>query len=44
MYSNVGRECALLSLLVPLLDPGGRADGLKVLLKELARLILLTLQ
>ena len=31
------------SLLVPLLNPGSRADSFEVLLKELARLVLLTL-
>ena len=44
MYSNIGRECTLLSLLVPLLDPGGGTHSSEVLLKELARLVLLTLQ
>ena len=43
MYSNIGRECTLLSLLVPLLDPGVGADGPEVLVEELARLVFLAL-
>ena len=42
--SEIGREGALLSLLVPSLDPGVGADGSEVLVEELARLVLFTLQ
>merc|ERR1719412_1982822 len=42
--SKVGGEGALLSLLVPSLDPGVGADSSEVLVEELARLVLFTLQ
>ena len=42
--SEIGREGALLTLLVPLLNPGVGADGPEVLIEELARLVLFTLQ
>ena len=38
-----GGEGASLALLVPFLHPGQRADGVEVLEKELARLIVLAL-
>ena len=43
-HSNIGREGAFLPLLVPLLNPGVGANSSEVLVEELARLILLTLQ
>ena len=42
--SKIGREGALLSLLVPLLNPGVGADSPEVLVEELTRLVLLALQ
>merc|ERR550517_2226152 len=39
----IGGEGAFFSLLVPLLNPSRRADSFEVLLKELARLVLLIL-
>ena len=40
---NLSGEGSVLSLFVPLLHPGGGTHSSEVLLKELARLVLLTL-
>ena len=42
--SKFGRERSRLDLIVPLLDPSQGADGVEVLVKELARLEILALQ
>ena len=43
-HSNISREGALLSLLIPLLYPSVWADSSEVLIEELARLVLFALE